>query len=158
MSEDVFADFIAKWTHPDYPPQRVVGDWRGEVETKLGVNLPDALVQALTDKGCPSTTIALLHSVVESGQDMADASDFLTPEEMVSVTRDWRELGMDPMLAAVATDCSGNLFGVRSGQPAIWLWDHDTGETRQVAESFETWIAAFNAVTWVDPFEDDDTD
>jgi len=41
---------------------------------------------------------------------MRDVSDFLRPSEMVTVTEDWRDMGLPEELVAFAADCMGNLF------------------------------------------------
>ena len=63
---------------------------------------------------------------------------------MREVTLQWRENGLPQDAVAFAMDCMGNLFCFCSaGNDPICLWDHEENKVRQVASSFDEWIAMY---------------
>src|SRR5687767_10607348 len=102
--------FIALWTHPDYAPDPVSEDQLENAEGRLQTRLPTDYRNAVLQLGLPRPTIELLDVIVDRELALRDVSDFLNPAEIVSVTEDWRDLGLPEELVAFATDCMGNLF------------------------------------------------
>src|SRR5215217_2049921 len=102
--------FITLWTHPDYAPDPVSEDELKKAEGLLQTRLPPDYRIAVLEFGLPRPTIELLDAIVERELDLRDVSEFLGPAEIVSVTVDWRDLGLPEELVAFATDCMGNLF------------------------------------------------
>ncbi|MBC6982097.1 SMI1/KNR4 family protein [Caulobacter sp. 17J80-11] len=150
--------FVRKWTHPDYAPDAVAPAALEQAEARLGCRFPPAYREAVLGTGLPRPTIALLSSIVDRELDIADVSNFFDPAEIVETTEGWRELGLPEHLIAFAGDCSGNLFAfdrrtASDAESPVWLFDHDFGTVRKVADSFTDWIAAFCAI---DPVEADD--
>ncbi len=141
-----YAEFIQRWTSPEYPPKAVAAVDLADVESQLGLSLPDAFQSDLCALGAASTRIALLNAIVDGDLGLADVQEFLTPAEMIQSTHDWRELGLATDAIAFAGDCMGNLFCFRAGSGAVWLWDHDLNEIEKVAPSFEEWIARYNGI------------
>ncbi|MBX3430854.1 MAG: SMI1/KNR4 family protein [Hyphomonadaceae bacterium] len=141
-----YASFIAKWTHPEFPPKSVDASEFRRVENALKISLPAAFKDALATSGAASATLDLLDAIVDQGFEIADVHDFLTPDEIVEATGQWRELGLPDDAVAFATDCSGNLFCFRRGAYGIWLWDHDFNEIEQIAADFTSWIELYCAI------------
>ena len=143
--------FTEKWTHPEYPPDRVTEDELRAVEEHFDVRLPNDYRQSVLETGLPRPTIALLDAIVAGDVDLADASDFHSPTEMIQGTEDSHSVGLPQHLIAFADDCMGNMFcfdieRLRSNAPdaaSIWFYDHDFGTVDQIAPNFDTWIAAF---------------
>lgn len=143
--------FIALWTHPDYPPDPV---FKGELENaegRLGTRLPADYRTAVLQIGLPRPTIALLDAIVDRELDLRDVSEFLSPSEIVSVTEDWRNLGLPKELVAFATDCMGNLFcfqiATDDREPvSVVFFDHDDQNVNVIAPSFTQWITEFCGV------------
>lgn len=52
----------------------------------------------------------------------------------------WFGLGAPPVIA-VATDGGGNSFLLSPARDAVWFWDHETGQTRPVADSFTAFLS-----------------
>lgn len=133
--------FIALWMNPKYPPRPVEEAGLREVERHFGFAFPQDYRAAVLAHGLLSPTIALLDVIVDGEMDMADLNDMLTPDQIVTSTEDWREMGLSS--DKVATDCCGNLFCFDTNAPGVYLFDHDFGTVRSVATSFTSWIEAF---------------
>jgi len=143
--------FAEKWTHPEYPPDPVTEDELRAVEDHFDVRLPADYRQSVLETGLPRPTIALLDAIVESGQDLADASEFLTPDEIVDLTEESRAAGLPHQFIVFASDSGGNLFCFDADRlksnapdaPSVWLFDHDSGAAKCSAPNFDSWIATF---------------
>ena len=154
ISEDnlmSLARFAEKWGSGTYPPEPVSEADLQTAEHRFAVRLPDGYRRALLQTGLPRPTIALLDAIVDGELDLHSLGSFYTPSEIVDETLTWRELGMPEHLIAIASDGCGNTFcfdGNRlrnsSGEgQAIWFFDHDFRTARDIAPSFEAWIAAY---------------
>jgi hypothetical protein len=121
------------------------------VEEHFGMRLPDDYRQSVLETGLPRPTIALLDAIVEGDLDLTDASDFLSPEDMIQSTEDSRAAGPPEHLIVFAEDCVGNMLcfdaeRLRSNAPdaaSIWFFDHDFGTVECIAPNFDSWIEAF---------------
>ncbi len=143
--------FIALWTHPDYAPDPVSEGDLESAEGRLDMRLPADYRTAVLQLGLPRPTIALLDAIVDRELDLRDVSDFLSPVELVSVTEDWRDLGLPEELVAFATDCMGNLFcfptaATAGAQAPVFFFDHDDRTVDVIAPSFNQWIEGFCGV------------
>ena len=146
-----FSRFIALWTHPDYTPDPVPEDDLSNAEGRLQTRLPTDYRKAVLQFGLPRPTIELLGAIVDRELDLRDLSEFLTPAEIVSVTEDWRDLGLPEKLFAFATDCMGNLFcfpteAADRGEVPVFFFDHDERTVEVIAPSFTRWIEEFCGV------------
>ena len=143
--------FVSLWTHPEYAPDAVSEDEIKRAEGRLETRLPTDYRNAVLQFGLPRPTIELLDTIVNRQLDLRDVSDFLAPSDMVTVTEDWREMGLPEELVAFARDSMGNLFcfptrtDVCSEVP-IYFFDHDNGDVDVVAPSFGRWIDEFCGV------------
>ena len=140
--------FIALWTHPGYAPDAISEEDFEAVEHRLRTRLPADYRNALLRFGLPRPTIELLDAIVDRELDIRDVSDFLSPAEMVTVTQDWRDLGLSEEVVAFATDCMGNLFCFPteadvSGERPVFYFDHDERTLDVIAPSFTRWIEEF---------------
>lgn len=146
-----FSRFIALWTHPDSAPEPVSKGELERAEYRLDMRLPADYRTAVLQVGLPRLTIALLDAIVDRELNLKDVSDFLNPAEIVSVTEDWRDLGLPEELVAFATDCMGNLFCFSSiveadGSVPVFYFDHDGRSVDVAAPSFTAWIEEFCAM------------
>jgi cell wall assembly regulator SMI1 len=143
--------FISLWTHPDYAPDAVTEGELERVERRLETRLPADYKSAVLQFGLPRPTIELLDAIVDRQLDLREVSDFLGPAEMVTVTKDWRDLGLPEELVAFATDCMGNLFCFSAaaeafGEMPVFFFDHDERSVDVVAPSFTQWVDDFCGV------------
>jgi len=143
--------FIALLTHPEYPPDAVSLEALESAERHLGTSFPPDYRNAVLQVGLPRPTIELLNTIVDRALDLRDVSEFLSPAEIVTVTQDWRDLGLPKELVAFATDCMGSLFcfptaSDPSGLTPVFYFDHDSGAVDLIAPSFASWIEEFCSV------------
>ncbi|MBB4100480.1 SMI1/KNR4 family protein [Sphingomonas kyeonggiensis] len=140
--------FTTLWTHPDYAPGPVSEIELESAEGCLDTRLPADYRTAVREVGLPRPTTALLDAIVDRELDLRDVSEFLSPVEIVSITEDWRDLGLPEELIAFATDCMGNLFcfpatvGAGALAPVVFF-DHDSRTVDVIAPSFTRWIEEF---------------
>ena len=140
--------FISLWMHPTSIADVVTEDELARAEGRLQTRLPADYRNALLEFGLPRPTIELLNAIVNRQLGLRDVSDFLTPAEMVTVTEDWRDLGLPEGLMAFATDCMGNLFCFPTQTDAsdklpVVFFDHDDHSADVIAPSFDRWIDEF---------------
>lgn len=148
MSLERFAEL---WASSSYPPDPVTEADIRIVEQRFGFCLPNEYRHAVLQVGLPRPTIALLDAIVDRELDLRDLSRFLNSSEIVSVTDDWRYLGLPEDLVAFATDCMGNLFcfcNANDGEEAapVFFFDHDDQTVDVIAPSFNQWIDEFCGV------------
>ncbi|WEK59331.1 MAG: SMI1/KNR4 family protein [Candidatus Brevundimonas phytovorans] len=141
------ADFSSKWSHPEYPPVRVLVADLKRAEDQLDSRLPSDYRDAVLSIGLPRPTTALLHSICEEEADFSDVAEFLAADEMVETTQAWRQMGLPKDKIAFASDCMGNLFVFDSGglsqNSQVWFFDHDSGEIALLAASFDSWLQRY---------------
>lgn len=136
--------FSQRWSHEDYPPVKVRPVALEQAEKALSYTYPDSYRSAVLAIGLPRPTTELWDAIDERS-DLPHLGDFLTPDEAVEATRDWRPLGYPDDLAPFATDSSGNLlsFRMRDRSDAVYIWDHDFDTVEQVAPSFAALLEAY---------------
>ena len=140
--------FMEKWTHPDYRPAPLTNEEIDRLEIALGARLPVSYRSFLVQYGPAHTILALLSNIVEQSLALSDLSELLSPEEVIESTNTHKQFGLPEDCIAIARDCCGNLFCFKTtdlGLPApedaaVWFFDHDFVETRQVFPSFSEWI------------------
>lgn len=119
-----------------------------DAEGRLQMRLPADYRNAILQVGLPRPSIELLTDIVNRKLDLRDVSDFLSPAEFVSVTENWRDLGLAEELVAFATDSGGNLFCFAAAaddddEVPVLFFDHDETTVEVIAPSFTRWIEAF---------------
>lgn len=148
--------FVEKWTIPNYPPERVLATDLREAEERLVFKFPSDYEREVLDVGLPQPTIALLDAIVGRELDVASVGDFYSPEEIVSETTVWKDIGMPDHLIAIAGDESGNKFcfstlQLDTDRQGVWFFNHDFGTVEEIAPSFSAWIEALcNVEPWIE--------
>ncbi|MES2507571.1 MAG: SMI1/KNR4 family protein [Verrucomicrobiota bacterium] len=126
-----------------------------EVELRLEVTFPQSLIDFLFRFG-PVYTPTILDLVTGGESEIApegasfDVQNFMGPREIEDNTRAYWSGGMDDWLVIFATDCMGNAFGFRRQQltprpddAVVYVFDHDFGEIKEEAKSFDDWLQSF---------------
>ena len=142
--------FANAWCNTEELPVKVsLNDLRG-AEDALACKLPEVYLDQIAAVGVPIPSIDLLDEIDDRGLGLPDVTDFLTPEDILNTTRDWRAMGLGETLVAFATDCCGNLFVFKcegqEPQSSVWYFDHDFGTTRKLADDFDAWLASYTAL------------
>jgi len=143
--------FIAKWTHPEYPPNSVVASDLDRIEEHFGFAFPLDYRTEILKHGLPRPTIKLLDAIVDQQLDLEDVGDFLSPDEVAKRTAAWRSIGLADRFVIFASDCMGNAFcfnveecpTARVRSAPVWFFDHDLGTVKKIARSFGEWVARF---------------
>ncbi len=144
MSSDGIGEFIERWCQLGERSEPVDPERLAEIELELGIALPQAYRSGVVSHGLPTPDISLLDFIVDNELDLPDISDFHSPSEIVSSTRDWCDLGMPSHLVAFASDCCGNQFAFSREDPAeVWFFDHDFDETEKVSDDFSAWVRSY---------------
>ncbi len=148
MGSAALTAFTKAWCGDYREPERVTETALTQVEKELGADLPVSYKSAILSVGLPSPTIELLDHICDHEIDLPDLSGFHSPEDVVTSTTGWRELGMPEHLIAFASDCSGNLFAFTISSTGncdeVWFFDHDFGTSEKLADSFEAWLNLYN--------------
>lgn len=149
MSE--LAEFTKKWCHEDYGPVAVNQDRLDAAELQLKLYFPLDYRRQVLEVGLPSPTLALHSAISHRHLYLHDLANLYQPEEIVSMTQDWRKIGMPDYLVVIGSDSMGSHFcfderELRRDQvlhSTIYHWDHDFNETEKVGDSFAAWIAGY---------------
>ena len=139
-----------KWGYEDEESKNVdKADLRG-VEETFKISFPEEYMEQVLLVGLPRGP-KLLDAICDLEMDLHDLSEFCSPEEIVSETEAWHEIGLPKHLLVIATDSMGSKFcfdiSELSNGPkqtaAVFFWDHDLDETEKLANSFTDWVLGY---------------
>ena len=150
MNTHIFKRFSDKWVD-DGQPAPIKAAEVTALEDALGTTLPAAYREFLMKVGAVSMTEALLGSIVDQQLDIADVQDFYSPENVLSTTRAWRQMGLPGNLFAIASHGAGNLFclaipelgEVVDDDASVWFFDHEEQDAYDMEVPFTEWIEMF---------------
>jgi len=121
-----------------------------ELEQKLAAVLPDSYKYLLS-------TYGLIHSpnvltkICDLGVEVAEVQDFLSLEDVFSLSKLYEMSGMPKGHLLFASDCKGNMFCFKltdceSKQVdiAVWFFNHDLRTIEKVSNTFSEWLGQFN--------------
>jgi len=121
-----------------------------ELEQKLAAVLPDSYKYLLS-------TYGLIHSpnvltkICDLGVEVAEVQDFLSLEDVFSLSKLYEMSGMPKGHLLFASDCKGNMFCFKltdceSKQLdiAVWFFNHDLRTIEKVSNTFSEWLGQFN--------------
>lgn len=146
---DVGQRFVDQWTHPSYRASPVAASDLQLVEDSLSIQLPAPFRHFLISHGPVAARIGLLDTIVDLELDVDDLNEFHSPDEIVSETLAWREMGLPAGHIAFARDSMGNLFCFNCPLPApqctdeIWVFDHETGDLESTGLGFVDWLEVY---------------
>ena len=123
------------------------------MERELSTVLPLSYRRFITTYG-EVYTPGLLDLIVERQLDLPDVQNISVPREAAEATLAYWSGDAPRDLVAFANDCMGNFFGFTRLEPAstaptdapVYIFDHDLSEVRQVASSFESFLAAYVSI------------
>lgn len=120
------------------------------LESRLNIVLPNSYKYLIS-------TYGLVHSpnvfskIVELGADISEVQDFLSLEDMYSLSRLYEMSGMPKGHVLFASDCQGNMFCFKHEDCAsqqqdlpVWFYDRNLGTVDKVSNSFTEWLEKFN--------------
>ena len=121
-----------------------------ELESKLSAVLPDSYKYLLSNYGLIHSP-NVLTKICDLGVDISEVQDFLSLEDVFSLSKLYEMSGMPKGHILFASDCKGNMFCFKltdceSKQVDIpvWFFDHDLRTVKNVSNTFSEWLGEFN--------------
>ncbi len=93
----------------------------------------------------------VLTKICDLGVEISEVQDFLSLEDIFSLSKLYELMGMPKGHILFASDCKGNMFcfkqadctGENNDSP-VWFFNQGLGTVNKVADSFAQWLAQFN--------------
>lgn len=122
-----------------------------ELEATLTLLLPAAYKYLISAYGLVHTP-NVLTSVCALEGGMAEVQDFLSLDDVVSLSSLYEMSGMPKGHILFSSDCKGNMFcfkrsdcEIQQTDAAVWFFDQSQGTVTLVCDSFSEWLTGFNA-------------
>jgi len=120
------------------------------LESTLDLLLPDTYKYLIS-------TYGLLHSpnvltkICDLNVEVAEVQDFLSLEDVSSLSKLYEMSGMPKGHILFASDCKGNMFCFKvtdciskTIDIPVWFFEHECSTVRKVSNSFIEWLEQFN--------------
>ncbi|EAS43059.1 SMI1/KNR4 family protein [Photobacterium profundum] len=121
-----------------------------ELESKLNVLLPDSYRYLISTYGLVHTP-NVLTKICDLGSDISEVQDFLSLEDVFSLSKLYEMGGMPKGHILFASDCKGNMFCFKLADCAskqidvpVWFFNHGLCTVKKVSDSFIDWLDEFN--------------
>jgi hypothetical protein len=141
--------FVENWSSKDSMAP-IDEDDISELESKLLIVLPDSYKYLLSTYGLVRTP-NVLSKIVDLGSDITEVQDFLSLEDVSSLSKLYEMMGMPKGHILFASDCKGNMFcfkqldcDTKQVDIPVWFYNQDLQTVNKVSNSFCEWLAAFN--------------
>ena len=123
-----------------------------ELEANLNAFLPDSYKYLLSTYGLVHTPNVLTR-ICDLGVDVSEVQDFLSLEDVFSLSKLYEMGGMPKGHILFASDCKGSMFCFKLEDCAskqidipVWFYDHGLSSVTKVSNSFIEWLDQFNAL------------
>jgi len=121
-----------------------------ELESKLNVLLPDSYKYLISTYGLVHTP-NVLTKICDLGVDISEVQDFLSLEDVFSLSKLYEMSGMPKGHILFASDCRGNMFCFKLNDCAskqedspVWFFDQGACTVKKVSNSFIEWLDKYN--------------
>ena len=121
-----------------------------ELEANLTAYLPDAYKYLISTYGLVHTPNVLTR-ICDLGVDVSEVQDFLSLEDVASLSKLYELTGMPKGHILFASDCKGNMFCFKLSDctskqkdVAVWFFNYDLATVTKVSNSFTEWLDEFN--------------
>jgi len=121
-----------------------------ELEAKLNSFLPDSYKYLLTNYGLVHSP-NVLTKVCDLNADVSAVQDFLSLEDVFSLSKLYEMTGMPKGHVLFASDCKGNMFCFKLIDCAskqidlpVWFYEQGNCSVNKVSDSFIEWLDEFN--------------
>lgn len=121
-----------------------------ELELKLSAVLPDSYKYLLATYGLVHSP-NVLTKICDLGVEVSEVQDFLSLEDVFSLSQLYEMGGMPKGHILFASDCKGNMFCFKltdcenkQKDIPVWFFNHDLRTVNKVSNTFSEWLAAFN--------------
>jgi len=123
-----------------------------ELESKLNAFLPESYKYLLSTYGLVHTP-NVLTKICDLNSDVSEVQDFLSLDDVFSLSQLYEMSGMPKGHILFASDCKGNMFcfklndcANKQTDIAVWYFDHDLRTVNKVSNSFTEWLEEFNSL------------
>ena len=121
-----------------------------ELESKINGFLPDSYKYLISTYGLVHTP-NVLTKICDLGSDISEVQDFLSLEDVSSLSQLYELTGMPKGHVLFASDCKGNMFCFKLADCeaqhtdlAVWFFERDVCTVTKVSNSFIDWLDEFN--------------
>ncbi len=121
-----------------------------ELESKLNAFLPDSYKYLISTYGLVHTP-NVLTKICDLNSDISEVQDFLSLEDVSSLSKLYEMSGMPKGHILFASDCKGNMFCFKLTDCVskqidlpVWFFNHDLCTVKKVSNSFIGWLEEFN--------------
>jgi len=121
-----------------------------ELESKMGAILPDAYKYLISTYGLIHTP-NVLTKICDLGVGISEVQDFLSLEDVFSLSKLYEMSGMPKGHVLFASDCKGNMFCFkltdcksRQLDIPVWFFNQDLRTVKKVSNTFSEWLGQFN--------------
>ncbi len=121
-----------------------------DLESKLTISLPDSYKYLLSTYGLVHTP-NVLTKICDLNSDLSEVQDFLSLDDVYSLSQLYEMSGMQKGHILFASDCKGNMFCFKSSEcigskvdVPVWFFNYDLRTVTKVSSSFIGWLDAFN--------------
>lgn len=120
------------------------------LETKLNAFLPDSYKYLISTYGLVHTP-NVLTKIVDLNAEISDVQDFLSLDDVYSLSKLYEMSGMPKGHVLFASDCKGNMFCFKLSECEnkqidipVWFYNHGLCTVNKVSDSFSEWLEQFN--------------
>ena len=120
------------------------------LESKLTAILPDSYKYLISTYGLVHTP-NVLTKICDLGADISEVQDFLSLDDVFSLSKLYEMTGMPKGHILFASDCKGNTFCFKLADCAnkqidspVWFFERDVCTVNKVSNSFVEWLDQFN--------------
>jgi hypothetical protein len=121
-----------------------------ELESKLNTLLPDSYKYLISTYGLVHSP-NVLTKICDLNSDVSAVQDFLSLEDVFSLSKLYEMTGMPKGHVLFASDCKGNMFCFKLSECAskqidlpVWFFDQGNCSVKKVSNSFTKWLDQFN--------------
>jgi len=122
------------------------------LESKLTVFLPESYKYLISTYGLVHTP-NVLTKICDLGVDISQVQDFLSLDDIFSLSQLYEMTGMPKGHILFASDCKGNMFCFKATDCAtqqkdapVCFFDRELCTVKNVSNSFIEWLEQFNAL------------
>mgnify|MGYP000305891557 CR=1 FL=1 len=121
-----------------------------ELESKLEASLPDSYKYLISTYGLVHTP-NVLTKICDLGVEISEVQDFLSLEDVYSLSKLYELSGMPKGHVLFASDCKGNMFCFKLADcqnkqtdSPVWFYNQHHCTIKKLSRSFNEWIEGFN--------------
>lgn len=120
------------------------------LESKLNIFLPDSYKYLVSTYGLVHSP-NVLTKICDLNADVSAVQDFLSLDDVFSLSKLYEMSGMPKGHILFASDCQGSMFCFKLNDCAsqtadlpVWFYDQGDRSVKQVSNSFSEWLEEFN--------------